>query len=279
MRRDTMQYDDKLLNKDLAGLHIVAETDHRADDSWAWDDEFVKDFLLHTFANRHQRDRAWAWKRTIERYWRDGISRRELASELRRSLDAIKSLIRTIRKSAARFIADRRTVDLPEGFKTPFRIRNWTPPHTIREADMFNLADGDEAAHLFIEEFARLELANRLRLFDGDISAKLAQLLDRSEALGTIDTVAIGPAIEASAILSEAQALKSSAAKPDPFEGRALFCFDREKRYISPKRRGRPQKIQQDIKIAIPQEIKPLPVSELFLVQEEKQSFCEVKSV
>jgi hypothetical protein len=276
MRRHTTQQDD-IGCKVLAELHIVAEVDHRADDLWAWDDEFVKDFLLSTFANRHQKDRAWAWKRAIDLYWRGGATRRELAAELRRSLDAVKSLLKTIRASAKRFMASRATADLPQGFKTRFRIREWTPPHTIGEADILASADGDEAAGAFIEEYARLEVASRLRLFDDNISAKLGQLLDRSEALGTIDTAAIDSAIDVFALVSEAHALKLGAAKRDPFEGRALFPFDKEKRYVLPKGRGRPRKIQLDTKLMVHQEIETIktpPISELFLVQEEKQIFC-----
>jgi hypothetical protein len=102
--------------EDLGELRIVPPTDRRAEDSWAFDDNFVKSFLVHTFSTRHQKDRGWAWKRAIDLYWKQGVSRRELAVELDRSLDAIKSLIKTIRKAAERFLANGGVVQSPKDF-------------------------------------------------------------------------------------------------------------------------------------------------------------------
>jgi hypothetical protein len=149
--------------EDLAQLRIISPTDRRQFDQWAFDDEFCHDFLLHVFANQHQKDRAWAWKRAIDLYWREGKSRRQLAAELDRSLDAVKSLLTTIRKAAEKFILGGKVVKEPPEFRAS-RPAYALTAHVIRDSDILALAEGDKAARIFVEEYHRLSVATLLEL-------------------------------------------------------------------------------------------------------------------
>ena len=154
---------NQLGTNDLDQLRIIAPTDRRHFDTWAFDDSFCHDLLLHVFANQHQKDRAWAWKRAIDLYWREGKSRRELATELDRSLDAIKSLLTTIRRAAEKFIAGGKIVTEPPEFRQS-RPAYAPTAHVIGELDILALAEGDKAARFFIEEYHRLSVATLLEL-------------------------------------------------------------------------------------------------------------------
>jgi hypothetical protein len=149
--------------EDLTQLRIIAPTDRRQFDTWAFNDDFCHDFLLHVFANQHQKDRAWAWKRAIDLYWREGKSRRELANELDRSLDAIKSLLATIRKAAEQFIAGGQAVKEPSDFREGGPAYGLVA-HVIQESDILALAEGDKAAQIFVEEYNRLSIISLLEL-------------------------------------------------------------------------------------------------------------------
>jgi hypothetical protein len=149
--------------EDLAQLRIIAPTDRRQFDTWAFNDDFCHDLLLHVFANQHQKDRAWAWKRAIDLYWREGKSRRELAAELDRSLDAIKSLLSTIRKTAEKFIAGGKVVKEPSEFRESRPAYPMTA-HVISDDDILALAEGNKAAQIFVEEYHRLSVQSLLEL-------------------------------------------------------------------------------------------------------------------
>jgi hypothetical protein len=149
--------------EDLAQLRIISPTDRRQFDRWAFDDEFCHDFLLHVFANQHQKDRAWAWKRSIDVYWREGKTRRELAAELDRSLDAVKSLLTTIRKAAEKFTAGGQVVKEPSEFRESRPAYPMTA-HVISDDDILALAEGNKAAQIFIEEYHRLSVETLLEL-------------------------------------------------------------------------------------------------------------------
>jgi hypothetical protein len=203
------------IKQDLQGLRIIAApTDRRAYDDWAYDDEFCHQFLLHVSATHPEHQgRAAVWKQAIDRYWRDKCSRRELADELGKSPDAVKSLLTLIRKAAERFKTDGHA-----GFKserTETVSWNGRVHSAITANDVGRIIDGDREAIAHAEEYRRLTVHNQLTFFDSKISNKLVELADESDAMGT--TGAAGH------LITEANRLKASVAKDDPFVGRPMF--------------------------------------------------------
>src|SRR5947207_14629117 len=90
--------DEKLIGpEDLSQLRILSKIDHRAEDSWAYDDAFVET-LLKCVGSQH-----FKYSSIIKLYWREKRSRREVAIDLGMSFDGIKSLITTIRRKAQDF--------------------------------------------------------------------------------------------------------------------------------------------------------------------------------
>src|SRR5712672_2633815 len=87
--------------EDLQGLRTYTP-DRRDYDDWANNDEFCHALLLHKSAHATPVV-IGHWNRAIQSYWRERKSRRELATELDLSLDAVKSLLRTIRRAADEF--------------------------------------------------------------------------------------------------------------------------------------------------------------------------------
>lgn len=202
-------------NTNQDGLRIIAApTDRRAYDTWAYDDEFCHQFLLHV-SETHQdhQGRAAKWDRAIKRYWRDRCSRRELADELQIGIDAAKSLITLIRKAAEKFQSEGHA-----GFKstvTSTACWDGRVHATITANDIDRISEGDHEAVIRAEEYHRLSVRNQLTLFDPKISKRLADLADESDAVGI--TGAAGH------LITEANRLKASVAKDDPFVGRPMF--------------------------------------------------------
>jgi hypothetical protein len=190
-----------------AELHIAKATDHRDFDAWAADESFCQQFLT---------DRPREWRTAIERYWRERCTRRELANDLGLSLETVKNLLRRIRKAAKDF-QNGHIKELHREGQFPGRL------------------------HTRAEEYHRLTLVSRLKMF-GQISGTaktsgpLMEILDQSEALGTTS-------IEVAAhLIAEAEELKASVAKDDPFAGRPLFQnFTRPEPNYREDRRGRPR--------------------------------------
>jgi len=234
--------DEIIGTEDLKQLRIIAPTDRRAYDTWAFDDTLCSGLLNHAFANPARKEcLRWHWERAIQIYWREGKSRRDLANELSLSPDAIKSLVKTIRATADEFIAGGSVVATPDPPKTP--KAKWSLAHTIGKLDIFALFDDDAekaiAASTFLEEFRRLSTINLLGLFNEGISGRLITILDKSEALG----VSQNPAVDVAGAFSAATTqIKSQVARDDPFEGRPLsFQPDRRTSY-EVGQRGRPRK-------------------------------------
>lgn len=69
-----------------------------------------------------------------------------------------------------------------------------------------------------MEEYGRLILIERLRMFSPAITGELVKVLDHSEAIGNSQREAI-----TSRLVKKAETLKARAVKPDPFIDRALF--------------------------------------------------------
>jgi hypothetical protein len=229
--------DEIISTEDLKQLRVIAPTDRRQFDQWAWDDSFCANLLDHAFANPARPEQGrWHWKQAIEIFWRGNKSRRDLANELGLTFDAIKSLITTIRKTAEDFkTAGSIAAQHNSSPKTP--KTNWSLAHTIGTTDIFALFDEDaekaKAASTFLEEFRRLSTINLLGLFNDGISGRL------------IDAFQEGNGDAQCVETPEITALKLSVARDDPFEGRP-FCSQpvqwtkRTKYEIG--QRGRPRK-------------------------------------
>ena len=229
---------DELIGpEDLSQLRILSKIDHRAEDSWAFDDTFVEDFLKIA-GPQHSK-----YSSLIKLYWREKRSRREVAILLGMTLDGMKSLITTIRRKAEDFsrhltaskeggsLAGLETAPAP----TTLRCR------TIHKQDILNLIEGDEQSAEFVEEYGRLSVLNILNLFDSDISTKLIELQNRCDALSAEKTQSAREQI--SKILSEADELKfnDAARKHDPLGPVLSFTDDLRTNY-APGVRGRPPK-------------------------------------
>lgn len=274
------------INQDLDGLRVVAPTDQRDFDTWAFDDKFIEKLLADTFGNRHQKKQRSTWQATIEMYWRKTprMSRREVADALGQSLDTVKSRITKIRQTAKAFLSCGAIVRVPETDETSC----WPGHATLIERPlMWVLAGGStekaqEAADIFTEEYRRLTTINQLRLFHESISGNLIDLLKHSDALGVVENQEIVKEISA-----KADKLKRTRQIVDAFEGRTLqICEDQRTRY-KPDGRGRPRKPQSvkvkrprgrprknPIQINITAPITDAPVaSELFLLPGGQQ-FC-----
>ena len=247
--------------RDLEGLRIVAApTDRRAYDTWACDDGFCQQLLLHvTATHKQQEGRAAVWSRAIQRYWRDRCSRRELADELGIELDSVKSLLTLIRKAAEKFKSEGHA-----GFKSDggqiSETASWTARShtTITAADIYEIAFGNSDAIAHAEEYRRLTVRSQLELFDPQISAQLENILDQPEIVA--------------ADVARADELKARVAKDDAFEGRPLFqtFLPRQPNYHE-DRRGRPRK-------AVRKQINPVPIDlpvapEIFVAPETKINF------
>jgi len=141
-------------------------------------------------------------------------------------------LLRRIRKAAKDF-QNGHIKELYRGGQFPGRL------HTqISASDIFAICiDGDPEAIARAEEYHRLTLVSRLKTMFGKISGPLMKILDQSEALGTTS-------IEVAAhLIAEAEELKASVAKDDPFAGRPLFQnFTGPEPNYREDRRGRPRK-------------------------------------
>src|SRR5438128_625803 len=75
-------------------LRIIKPTDLRDCEGWANDETVCQQFLT---------DRPSTWRIAIQRYWRDRVTRRQLATELGQELETTKNLLRAIRKAAKDF--------------------------------------------------------------------------------------------------------------------------------------------------------------------------------
>jgi len=273
----------RLATEDLAQLKITSPTDRRGYDSWAFDDDFCSAFLTDT-AVCLPKTKVWMWRRAIEIYWRGGQSRRELANDFGLSLDAVKSLLTTIRKSAQDFTAHGRPASEPVESSRP-SPKKWTLPHVIREGDILALAYGDEETSFFVEEYRRVTTEAWLQLFDSQVSSTLIQTLRHSEAIGKVESLGATPI--AIGLVSKAVELKLSVAKDDPFEGRAIFTDfgptpvqyenrgrPRKESKSVPKvkrKRGRPRKSEKSITLPIAD---AMDSSEFFKTQIAQEPFC-----
>jgi len=194
-------------------LSIFKPTDLRDYEGWANDENACQRFLT---------DRPSTWRKAVQRYWRDRITRRQLAIELGQELETTKNLLRAIRK-AAKSGKPRKT----HAVETQCPRR----PHTnINPCDVLAICiDRDPDAILYAEEYRRLATINQLLLFDPAISGKLVRLFEETTGTETM--------------LARADELKASVSKDDPFVGRALFqnFKGREPNYHF-DRRGRPRK-------------------------------------
>lgn len=259
---------DNVTNQD--GLRIIAAPrDRRADDAWAYDDEFCHQFLLHiTATHPEHQGRAVVWKRAIERYWREKCSRRELADELQIGIDATKSLLTLIRKAAEKFKADGHA-----GFKSEIATTtaswNGRVHSAITANDVGRIIDGDREAIAHAEEYHRLTIRNQLGLFDPHICKKLEELANQSDALG--DTRAAGH------LITEANRLKAKFAKDDPFVGRPMFQdFAFRKPNYREDMRGRPHKPVLKIRERVSAEsLIPAEAPRLFLVPTSEKKFTK----
>ena len=220
--------------EDLAQLRVVYPNDQRQFDWWAFDDGFCANLLTYAFANPARKGTTlrWEWQRAIQVYWREGKSRRDLATELSLSFDAIKSHISTIRKTAREFIVGGQAVRESAGLEQPAKHQR---VRTIEKLEIDKLAEGDEDTKVYVEECRRLAVSNVLSLFNPTISKQLLEL-QRKHDEAADETVR-------QQCITEAWLIKNSVAKDDPYgEGRP-FTFQADRRTktkFSP--RGRPRK-------------------------------------
>lgn len=210
--------------------------DRRDYDDWAYNDEFCRGLLLQKGASA-QIDVATVrhWVAAIDLYWRLRRTRRELADTINLSIDAIKSLLSTIRNAAAAY--NKYQPDQSENDGTPSKFNGRVQTH-ITARQILEFVDGDPEIVAYVEEFRRLSIAAQLKLFDEKISEPLTKTLEQSDALGyTNNEFAVAR------LIGRANDLKFSVAKDDPFEGRPIFqtLEPREPNYHC-DRRGRPRK-------------------------------------
>lgn len=75
--------------------------------SWAWDDNKTRQFLLHVFSGRAfsavARKQARLWCRIIQLFWRDGLTKREIAERFGYDKENVKRILKAIRREAKKF--------------------------------------------------------------------------------------------------------------------------------------------------------------------------------
>ncbi len=206
-------------------LRIVKPTDLRDFEDWVNDEPFCQGFLM---------DRPSTWRIAVQRYWRDRVTRRQLATELGQELETTKNLLRAIRKAAKDFLSGK-----PPRRKHAVETQWPRRPHTeINQHDILAICEGDPEAIAHAEEYRRLSILNQLSLFSPAISGELVNVFGQSDAVeetGREEIVA--------RLIAEADELKASAAKDDPFAGRPLVQpFTDARTEYHADRRGRPRK-------------------------------------
>ena len=157
-----MEYDE-LTQTELTGLRVTGriQIDQRDHDTWAHNDDLIKDFIASLGAL--QQSRARTWKRAIDLYWRQRLSQRQLAIELSLSFDGVKSLLKTIRKAVERFLK-------AGAVRTGDYDPDWPPLakgfcRTLGKTEVLRLLDPyDEETRQFVEEYGRLEREKISRL-------------------------------------------------------------------------------------------------------------------
>jgi hypothetical protein len=175
-----------------------------------------------------------------------------------------------IRKAAERFDADGHA-----GFKsdtTSTASWNGRVHSAITANDIQRIIDGDHEAITHAEEYRRLTVLNQLTLFDSKISKQLAEIVGKSELLGTTSSQA------AADLIIEAAVLKAGVAKSDQFEGRPLIqTLKRSEPNYHEDRRGRPRKPILQIRERVsPEElVVPAQAHSLFLVPAPEKNFTE----
>jgi hypothetical protein len=246
--------DDAISKQDLEQLRVVTWTDQRAQDTWALDDNFVKQFLEFV---RGQGRKYFQFSTAINLYWRENVSRpvsrRELASALGMSLDGTKSLITNIRqraKSFSQYLTENKNAEVTESpalektppakYPPPPRTIGATRPGSHGRNDILEFVDGDKETIEFVKEYGRLAVLSVLSFFDVTISPKLIALQNQCDDLRANGA----PNEQIDKLISEARALQNSVAKDDPLAGRPMFqdFLGRVPNYHE-DRRGRPRKL------------------------------------
>lgn len=186
-----------------AGLHVAKATDLRDFEDWANDEGFCQRFLM---------DKPATWRKAVERYWRDRCNRKELTAELGLDLETVKNLLRRIRKAVS---------DEQSGKKRkPTTEVQWARRcHSeINAADIHAICDGDPEAIAHMEEYGRLNVIERLRMFSPAIADDLIRTLEHFETNKQNQAITSG-------LLAKAEKLKPKDVKPDPFLDRPMIAF------------------------------------------------------
>jgi hypothetical protein len=241
--------DETISQEDLEQLRVVTWTDQRAQDTWAFDDNFVKQFLEFI---KHQGRKYFQFSTAINLYWRENVSRpvsrQELAAALGMSFDGVKSLITNIRQRAnsfSQYLAENKNGEVTEVTEYPATektapVRYQVPHAAIRSDEILSFADGDEKTVGYVNECGRLAALSVLSLFDSSISPKLIELQNQCDLLKENKA----PQEQIDKVIAEAEALQYSVAKDDPSAGRPMVqdFLGRLPNYHE-DRRGRPRKV------------------------------------